>query len=68
MNDNTSTPAHMDDMSDNEVKKIIAHGYKLLDKRKREYEKSVKEQIKKMATDAGINVSFSNKLPRKSKS
>jgi len=48
------------------IKQIIAHGYKLLDRRKRQHEKMIKEQIKKMAVEAGIKVSFSNKTTRKS--
>ena len=56
----------LENMSDNEIKQIIAHGYKLLDRRKRQHEKMIKEQIKKMAVEAGIKVSFSNKTTRKS--
>ena len=53
-------------MSDDEIKQVIATGYKLLDHRKRQHEKKVKEQIKKMAIEAGIKVSFSNKPKSKS--
>ena len=58
--------SELESMSDDEVKQIIAHGYKLLDRRKRQHEKMIKEQIKKMAVEAGIKVSFSNKTARKS--
>jgi len=76
MNDNTSLnrdlspvsdlASELESMSDDEIKQIIAHGYKLLDRRKRQHEKMIKEQIKKMAVEAGIKVSFSNKTARKS--
>lgn len=54
----------MDNMNDDEVKQLIAEGYKLLNRRKRERAKMVKEQIKKMAAKAGINVSFSAKAEK----
>ena len=56
----------MESMSDEEIKNIIATGYKLLDRRKRQHEKQVKEQIRKMAIEAGIKVSFANKPKSKS--
>lgn len=63
-----TSPAHnLEAMSDDEIKQLIAEGYKLLNRRKREHEKQIKEQIKKMATDAGIKVSFSSKSARKSR-
>ncbi len=62
----TISPAlDMENMSDEEIKQAIATGYKLLNRRKRQHQKQVQVQIKKLATDAGINVSFSNKSARK---
>ena len=55
-----------ENMSDDEIKQIIATGYKFLDRRKRQHEKQVKEQIRKMAIEAGIRVSFANKAKSKS--
>ncbi len=80
MNDNISNPrvgtnefgtptpelkSMLESMSDDEVKKLIADCNKLLRKRDRQHQKQVQAQIKKMATDAGIKVSFSNKSARK---
>jgi len=56
----------LEGMSDEEIKNVIATGYKLLDRRKRQHEKMIKEQIKKMAIEAGIKVSFANKPKSKS--
>ena len=55
-------------MSDDEIKQLIAQSYKLLDSRKREREKQVKEQIRQMAIKAGIKVSFRDKTTRKNRS
>lgn len=66
-----SSPSHsidLDRLSDDEIKQLIADGYKLLDSRKREREKQIKEQIRQMATEAGIKVSFSEKIARKARS
>lgn len=62
----TSPITEMENMSDEEIKNVIATGYKLLDRRKRQHEKMIKEQIKKMAIEAGIKVSFANKPKSKS--
>jgi len=56
----------MENMSDEEVKQLISQGYKLLNRRKRQHQKQVQAQIKKMAIEAGIKVSFSNKSANKS--
>ena len=56
---------NLNTLDDEQIKKIIADGYKLLDQRKREKEKKVKEQIKTMAQEAGIKVSFSESTTRK---
>jgi len=53
-------------MSDDEVKKLISDCNKLLNKRERQYKKQVQAQIKKMAVEAGIKVSFANKPKSKS--
>ena len=76
MNDNTSldqaiTPTtdlenKLECMSDAEVKKLIADCNKLLNKRERQYKKQVQAQIKKMAVEAGIDVSFGSKPKSKS--
>lgn len=74
MNDNTlshteiSRPLPIVDlktMDDEVIKTLIADGYKLLDQRKREHERQVKEAIKQMAIDAGIKVSFREPVERK---
>ena len=57
----------LEKMSDDEIKKLIAQCYKLLDRRKREHEKQVKEQIRQMAVQAGIKVSFTEKTTRKTR-
>ena len=54
-------------MSDEALKKLITDSYKLLDKRRREHEKKIKEQIKQLAIDAGIKVSFREPIERKKK-
>lgn len=56
--------------NDEQIKQMIADGYALLDKRKREHQKRIKEQIKQLAQDAGVKVAFREKIgrPRKSKS
>ena len=58
---------NLEAMSDDAIKKLIAEGYKLLNRRKREHEKKVKEQIKQLAIDAGIKVSFREPVERKKK-
>ncbi len=45
-------------MDDEAIKALIADGYKLLNQRKREREKAIKEQIKELAASEGIKVSF----------
>lgn len=52
------TSSQLQSMEDDAIKQLISEGYKLLDQRKREREKKVKEQIKQLASDAGIKVSF----------
>lgn len=54
-------------LNDDALKKLITDSYKLLDKRRREHEKKVKEQIKQLAVDAGIKVSFREPVERKKK-
>ena len=56
---------NLDDMSDEEIKTLIADGYKLLDRRKREQERKVRERIKQLADDAGIKVSFRERTERR---
>lgn len=75
MNENSSTlptDVHrplpvidLERMSDEAIKKLITDSYKLLDKRRREHEKQIKEQIKQLASDAGIKVSFREPVERK---
>ena len=74
MNDNlvssTEIPRHLpvidlENMNDEAIKKLIADGYKLLDRRKREREKAIKEQIKELAASEGIKVSFREPVERK---
>jgi len=77
MNDNTKQdslqtvstyPAlDMDSMSDGDIKQLIAQAYKLLDKRKRNKEKAIKEQIRQMANQVGIKVSFTGNKAQKAK-
>ena len=55
----------LEKLSDDAIKKLITDGYKLLDKRRREHEKQVKEQIKQLASNAGIRVSFREPAERK---
>ena len=52
-------------LDDEAIKTLIGDGYKLLDQRKRERERQVKEAIKQMAIDAGIKVSFREPVERK---
>ena len=56
----------LDSLSDDEVKKLIADCNKLLNKRDHQYKSQVQAEIKKMAIEAGIKVSFSNKPKSKS--
>ena len=77
MNDNSITlpketarplPAiDLEKLSDDAIKKLITEGYKLLDRRRRENEKQVREQIKQLASDAGIKVMFREPSERKRK-
>lgn len=52
-------------MDDEAIKALIADGYKLLNQRKREREKTIKEQIKELAASEGIKVSFREPVERK---
>lgn len=52
-------------MDDEAIKALIADGYKLLNQRKREREKAIKEQIKELAASEGIKVSFREPVERK---
>ena len=65
----TSTPIasniNLERLDDKAIKSLIADGYKLLDRRKREREKSIKEQIKELAATEGIKVSFREPSARK---
>lgn len=54
-------------MSDEAIKKLITESYKLLDRRKREREKAIKDQIKELAASEGIKVSFREPVERKKK-
>ncbi len=45
-------------MDDDAIRTLINDGYKLLEQRKRDREKTVKEQIKQLAASEGIKVSF----------
>lgn len=60
-----SSPIQLDNMSDEAIKEFITLGYKALDKRKREREKTIKEQIKELAATEGIKVSFREPSARK---
>lgn len=55
-------------MDDETIKSLIADGYKLLNRRKREREKAIKEQIKELAASEGIKVSFREPVERKKRS
>ncbi|GAB1260739.1 hypothetical protein [Aurantivibrio plasticivorans] len=55
----------LEKMDDEAIKKLISEGYKLLDRRKREREKAIKEQIKELAASEGIKVSFREPVERK---
>lgn len=57
----------LENMDDEAIKKLIADGYKLLDRRKREREKAIKDQIKELAASEGIKVSFREPVERKRK-
>lgn len=57
----------LENLDDEAIKKLIADGYKLLDRRKREREKAIKEQIKELAASEGIKVSFREPVERKKK-
>ncbi len=57
----------LENMDDEAIKKLIADSYKLLDRRKREREKAIKEQIKELAASEGIKVSFREPVERKKK-
>ncbi len=52
--------------SDEQLQRLLKDIHKELDQRKMEYIKSTKEQIKKLATEAGITVSFTElKSPKR---
>lgn len=55
----------LETLNDESIKLLISDGYKLLDKRKREREKAIKEQIKELAASEGIKVSFREPVERK---
>ncbi len=59
---------NLNNLEDEAIKKLIADGYKLLDRRKREREKAIKEQIKELAASEGIKVSFREPVERKKRS
>ncbi len=59
---------NLNNLEDEAIKKLIADGYKLLDRRKREREKAIKEQIKELAAREGIKVSFREPVERKKRS
>ena len=52
-------------MDDETIKSLIAEGYKLLNRRKREREKAIREQIKELAASEGIKVTFREPVERK---
>ena len=56
---------NLENMDDEAIKDLIAQGYKLLNRRKREREKAIKEQIKELAASEGIKVSFREPVERK---
>jgi single-stranded DNA-specific DHH superfamily exonuclease len=55
-------------MDDETIKSLIAEGYKLLNRRKREREKAIREQIKELAASEGLKVSFREPVERKKRS
>ena len=55
-------------MDDEAIKQLISEGYKLLDRRKREREKAIRDQIKELAASEGIKVSFREPSERKKRS
>ena len=55
----------LEKLDDEQLKTLISDAYKLLDDRKRERERIAKEEIRKMAIEAGIKVSFAETAPRK---
>jgi len=55
----------LNSLNDEAIKRLISDGYKLLDRRKREREKAIKEQIKELAASEGIKVSFREPVERK---
>ena len=57
----------LENLDDEAIKLLIADGYKLLDRRKREREKAIKDQIKELAASEGIKVSFREPVERKRK-
>ena len=62
---NSAPAIDLQSLDDEAIKTLIADGYKLLDRRKREREKSIKEQIKELAATEGIKVSFREPSARK---
>ena len=64
----TTKAIERNNLNDEAIKKLIAEGYKLLDRRKREREKTIKEQIKELAASEGIKVSFREPVERKKRS
>ena len=60
-----TSPINLNTLDDDAIKSLISDGYKLLDRRKREREKAIKEQIKKLADSEGIKVSFRETTTRK---
>lgn len=64
----TTKAIELNSLNDEAIKKLIADGYKLLDRRKREREKAIKEQIKELAASEGIKVSFREPVERKKRS
>ena len=61
----TNPKIDLNSFDDETIKLLIADGYKLLDRRKREREKAVKEQIKALAATEGIKVDFREPAVRK---
>ena len=64
----TTKAIELNSLNDDAIKKLIADGYKLLDRRKREREKAIKEQIKELAASEGLKVSFREPAERKKRS
>lgn len=54
-------------MPDEAIHALVKSAYKELEKRQRQKEKAAKEEIKKMAAQAGINVSFDGNKPKRRK-